>query len=380
MNGWFPHINRVGQIASGSSEVWVDDALVTTEGGNPFWLGTALGYSNRKDGDAARVILPTGEIKAGYNVLTGSDDTRWAGFFAPGEGRLDIYAGLELARRIEGGCSARFAPGAFAFIHPFQSTYRALILNEVVVDRGAIVDSALYSDGFIVWCVADGYRYTLKTASGDVNIRDDETLVAAFFGPDEQRWLVTATQTGTLVRPMRSHMGYRIVGDLYYPDARMIGARLRVVGSTENGDPLFDNWIDFDAERIDLRANPPIQPPIPPIEPPVEPPIEPPIEPPVEPGPTPPNPEPPPVEDPVLAYAPPVPGFLSGEEVVNGDGTISVKKPNGKYLCVTPEGRVEERDSPGGLWESFKKGKASLIAERDGGARGPVVYVLPLAE
>ena len=82
----------------------------------------------------------------------------------------------------------------------------------------------------------------------------------------------------------------------------------------------------------------------------------------------------------MIAYAPPVPGFLAGAEHDNGNGTVSVQKPNGKWLAVTPDGALEERDSPGGLWESFRKGKSSLIAERDGGDRGPLVYVLPLAE
>lgn len=103
--------------------------------------------------------------------------------------------------------------------------------------------------------------------------------------------------------------------------------------------------------------------------------------PPPDPEPIPPDPQPPtPGALMLKAYGPVMPGFLPGNEHDNGDGTISVQKPNGKWLCVTPEGRLEERDSPGGLWESFKKGKGCLIAERDGGARGPVVYVLSGAE
>ncbi len=82
----------------------------------------------------------------------------------------------------------------------------------------------------------------------------------------------------------------------------------------------------------------------------------------------------------MIAYAPPVPGFLPGDLHDNGNGTVSVQKPNGQWLCVTPEGHVEERPTGGGAWESFRKGKTSLIAERDGGAVGSKVYVLPLAE
>lgn len=111
-------------------------------------------------------------------------------------------------------------------------------------------------------------------------------------------------------------------------------------------------------------------------------PVPPPVPPPA-PKPTPPAPPPapPPKEnDPMIGYSAPVPGFLPGDLVDNGNGTVSVKKPNGRYLCVTPNGTIEERDSPGGAWESFRRGKSSLIAERDGDAAGPKVYVLGLAE
>jgi hypothetical protein len=82
----------------------------------------------------------------------------------------------------------------------------------------------------------------------------------------------------------------------------------------------------------------------------------------------------------MIAYAPPVPGFLAGSYHANADGTVSVLKPNGTYLCCTPDGTLEERPTPGGLWESFRQGRNCLIAERDGGDRGPLVYVLPVAE
>jgi hypothetical protein len=99
--------------------------------------------------------------------------------------------------------------------------------------------------------------------------------------------------------------------------------------------------------------------------------------------PTPPTPDPPkptiPMEDDMRAYGPIVPGFKPGKDHDNGNGTISVQKPNGKWLCVTPDGGIEERDTPGGAWESFYKSGTSLVAERDGGARGTLVYVLAIA-
>ena len=78
----------------------------------------------------------------------------------------------------------------------------------------------------------------------------------------------------------------------------------------------------------------------------------------------------------MIAYGPLMKDFAPGVEHDNGNGTVSVQKPNGKWLCVTPPGVVEERDTPGGVWESFLKGPNGYIADRelDG---VPVVYVLP---
>lgn len=91
-----------------------------------------------------------------------------------------------------------------------------------------------------------------------------------------------------------------------------------------------------------------------------------------------PKPVPVPAEDFMIAYGLPVVGFNAGDLHDNGNGTVSVKKPDGRVLTVTPDGLIEDRsiDSLGGAWESFKVSKngTSLVAERDGGR----VYVLPL--
>lgn len=82
----------------------------------------------------------------------------------------------------------------------------------------------------------------------------------------------------------------------------------------------------------------------------------------------------------IVAFEPKVtPGFVPCKEFDNGNGTVSIEKTNGKFLCVTPPGGIEERDTPGGVWESFKKGKNCLIAERDNNGM-PAVYVLMAAD
>jgi hypothetical protein len=40
-----------------------------------------------------------------------------------------------------------------------------------------------------------------------------------------------------------------------------------------------------------------------------------------------------------------------------------VRKPNGKLLCLTPDGNFEERDAAG-EWEAFRKSGSKLLAQR----------------
>lgn len=51
-------------------------------------------------------------------------------------------------------------------------------------------------------------------------------------------------------------------------------------------------------------------------------------------------------------YIPEPTGYLPGETVAITTSTVSVRKPNGKWLSVQPNGSYEERDAVG-PWETF---------------------------
>lgn len=86
-----------------------------------------------------------------------------------------------------------------------------------------------------------------------------------------------------------------------------------------------------------------------------------------------------PEDDMSIAYGPVMTGFALGELKEHADGPpyFKVVKPNGKVLCVTPDGHVEEREVAG-PWERFEKRGNALVAQRDLNGK-PVVYVLSLA-
>jgi len=51
-------------------------------------------------------------------------------------------------------------------------------------------------------------------------------------------------------------------------------------------------------------------------------------------------------------YFPLASGYLPGESVDVGSGNVAIKKPNGKWLSVQPNGSYEDRDAVG-PWETF---------------------------
>jgi hypothetical protein len=285
MDAWFPRINARGAIASGARSLWVDGVLFAAQGGNPAWAGLALVYNDLDGG----TVIGTTRLPVGYNVLVGSDDGRWAGFSAPGAGRVDLYSPAGGAGNLPGACVPRFGDGKFGYLFPYQTrpdNMRTLMVDGVAVVAGVLLDFVIGA-GTILWQTATStYGRALATPAGPCNIRDDEAPIALFTAPDRTPWVVTQTQIGTMVRPVASPFGYFLAGDLYNPDARMIEDRLRVVGSSASGQPLFDHWIDFTAPRVDLRLvgveEPPVTPPIiPPVIPPETPPDRPPVIPPV---------------------------------------------------------------------------------------------------
>lgn len=301
MNGWFPKLRKDGVIASGSSEVWLTPLdrpsfLYSPVGGGPIWAHNTLIY-NHRDGKTTQVGNST--VPEAYNDYRGSDTDSWAGFIAVGNGETVIYSDTVIVKRMLNVCAPRFGGTRFGYLDPYQPAadhLRSLILDDVLVARDIILDWIMDPDGkFCIYQTATStYGRQIKDSTGKVvSINDSEAPIALAIAPDGEPWLISASNQGVFVRPVYSYMGYRLTGELYYPDARIFDNQIHVVSSFGNGAPRFVDWINLTAPREDLRKpiDVPIEPPIPPIEPPVEPPIEPPVIPPVKPPIKPPKPE-----------------------------------------------------------------------------------------
>lgn len=279
MSAWFPRISARGDVASGDTHVFVNGEP-RSPGHHPVWIGDRLVHS-MPDGDD-RTFAGGGYVPGAYGALTGSDDDRWFGFSTLGDGRLDLYQGSHLVRSFLGATCGRLAPGRFAYLTPYQSVppayERTLFVNDAPLYRGAILDVVLSEHDCVVQLATSTYGRSLRRAEDDarVSVRDDEIPIATFRHHGIPWVVATVQPTGTIVHPFGDPLGYLIEGDLYFPDARLFDDRLLVVGSTARGEPLFDNWIDFSAPRVDLSKRsapekPPSAPEVPPA--PEEPPM-----------------------------------------------------------------------------------------------------------
>ncbi len=259
-NGWFPKLRADGSAASGNKGIWFVPAggtprQVDSVGIGPILAGQTLVYNrNNNTTQVGTAIIPVA-----YNDYVGSDIGQWAGFTGGPVGQIVRYNGTQpIGVPIIGACAPRFFGGSFGYLTPYQATQRVLVVDGVQRASGIIIDWVADRGG-------SGFTYVTATGTYTKNIFDDkgnnitirpqqdEVPIVMFLGPDGYPWMLSGTtNSGTFVRMIYSAFGYVIPGELYNPDARIIGDRLHVVGSLSNGAPR-DVWIDFTAPKVDLR-------------------------------------------------------------------------------------------------------------------------------
>jgi len=259
MNGWSPKLNASGDILSGNAGIWLtrdgQSSQLSPIGVGPVWAGFAPIY-NRNDG----TTWVNGDILPfAYNYYSGSERNNWVGGNGPGSiEALEIYSGLSMYERIPNAAVGKFGGPYFCYLTPYQSVTKSLIRNGGTIATGPIVAYALSVDGAVLLYTTDhgGVKQIWSDDNHDISIRTDEVALNAFIGPGGQPWMFSGTNhSGSFVRPCLGPdraFGYVIAGDLYYPDARMQGPGLRVVGSSDAG-VLREVWIDFSVPRVDLR-------------------------------------------------------------------------------------------------------------------------------
>lgn len=268
-NGWFPKLRADGVIASGNAGIWRTPLVgspvpVSPVGTSPVWAGQSLVYNrNNNTTQVGAAVLP-----AAYNRYVGCDCGGWAGAVEAGAGSVQRYMGTTpIGAPILAACWPGFYGCDFGYLQPYQTGtdfQRNLIIAGTRVATSAIMgwfpDRGGAAFTYVFWPGGDSHArrimgYDRALGFNDVTIRtqQDETPIVTFLGLDGEPWILSnSPAAGTFVRMIYSAFGYVIPGDLYYPDCRIIGDWLHVVGSLSDGTPR-DVLIDFTAPKVDLR-------------------------------------------------------------------------------------------------------------------------------
>lgn len=278
MNGWFPKIRADGTIASGDTSVWITPPtgapfIAAEVGGGPVWAGSVLVFNTRQHTTNVGGVIVAGD----YNERQGAEtEGWWAGATNASQGLVEIWQHTTLRQRLPTACAPRLGGDRVGYMVPFQPRaggLRDLVIDGVIAHTDILITWAWARDGSVyVYTVGDGsvYGKIIKDHTGTaISLRPDEVSLGVFLGPDDQPWMLSGTTVGLFVRPLYDPMGYLLDG-VDIPDCRMLGGRLRVVGSVQ-GQPKFDQWVDFSQPRRDLReveTVPPVEPPTTPPEPP----------------------------------------------------------------------------------------------------------------
>ncbi len=235
MTGWFPRFSPSGVLTAEHPghwrAQWIRDGQVIFDNG------------------AVLVINGTPTEYQTCNELSASGG-RWA---AMRTDPVRIYTS-DGQRVLGAGCPA-ITGSRFAYVNPRQADVKGLFLDGVEVQRGAIFEVHL-SEQALVW-KNGGRTWGLRFDNGqleDIQAAPDEFRPIPIDTPDGP-WVLNHTDTGIILRPFGSFMGYRFDngGQTYYPDGLYQDGAIRVAFSDERG-VISIQPFPVNAPRVDLRV------------------------------------------------------------------------------------------------------------------------------
>lgn len=292
MSGWFPRLNRNGDVVSGDGVVFAN-GVNRGPGNRPVWNGPSSVVASGLPGSVL-IDTATGarvDVAEGFNELSAEQRTgQWAGW-RPGDDRQGFaafYRGGETEpwTTAAGITAPQYSDlgSHLAYINPYQASTRNLICDNRPIASGPIMQVSV-CESAIVWLVATGV-YTravfgarfgadnLPGASESLGILDWEE--PQVFDTPEGPWVLSVTQDpGVMLRPFGSNRGHRLVGLFYYPHVAFVQGVIRIVSTDAHGTPQSTDLALTDPRVLLEPTTPPVIPPKPPDTP-VIPPVIPP--------------------------------------------------------------------------------------------------------
>ena len=264
-NGWFPRLDKFGNIVSGMGAVWYRGKEVLRPGYKPQWLVDAQTFVCQGEGDQ---LVKCNLDGTGFEVLHGPMQV-----FAAGAGKW--YVPNRAAGEIAGTIDPITGDVIVVRENNGSNNDRDILVNGVVVfAHGPVNDPRAYA-GMVVW-----RNYSTNTQGLiDGQVKNLAVIKAGWEGnpvpvvANGERWLVFMTNIDIRLRPLESTQGYIIpTGEdmNFTPDAVGHGRGIRVTWNDKNGG-RYTTDVDISLPRTDVTVGvpgTPIDPPPPP--PPVE--------------------------------------------------------------------------------------------------------------
>ena len=260
VNGWFPHISVDGRIASGSGEIYVDGVLVDT-GYNPKWM------------DAETLVYDHGGVTRIRNVITSAvtdiafacnkyaaDAGKWQGLQQAAGTTLRLYTGSTMNQEWSGRGGPAIGPtGSWANYDNFFGDTHTVYVNGAAVYTGLVIDVSLDSSKTCVLIATGTYtRKVLVLPDTDSTVESWEAPLIVD-GPEGEHWILSVTQTGLILRPVGSLVGYKWTGEYLNPWARWVDDHFVIAASSSAG-VLQTEEVVLTDQRYNLQTGQPSDP------------------------------------------------------------------------------------------------------------------------
>lgn len=269
IDGWYPRINSLGEVCSGTKSIYFGDKQLTIPGIYPGWYDDNL-------------IIFIGEND--YLFVIGKDGNnfrqlstvKYSRIFANnqsiiGLGIPNIYINLKIIERGKAPSISRNGLN-ITYVRPFYEDNTDVICNGKIIGSGLIYNTST-SNLAVCWSYKDGSK-RLVAGVRSLNSHVEQLYLTDWEEPilvdvEGVPWICSRLHDDTLnVHPWGSKFGYHFDISCWNPDALFINGKLLVAYSDGAGDPARLE-IDLNTPRVDLtlRNGAPPAPPIPPEKP-----------------------------------------------------------------------------------------------------------------
>lgn len=247
INGWFPALNRKGEVASGAGEIFVegnsfgpgyapkwvdDDTIVYNEG-----IDTRV-VNVRTRAELGRVVNPS------FSRFSGGGG-RWSGNLLAPASSLQEYtlpATPAGAAIVNGWLADHAFNGDFAYADNYPGGTHQILRNGVVIVPAAVILSVSISNTTTVWSVASGATRTTfgKIGAGPATNWAVDSWEDPIVADDDagDPWVLSVLQAGILLRKGGDATArFRWSGDWFYPDMVFVNGQFKIVASDSAGNP-----------------------------------------------------------------------------------------------------------------------------------------------